>query len=120
MENREVRLRVGDGPSARLKITPIEYASTDDGIELRLKITGVEERKTRILEAIQMDRKNLDDIFKLECVLGIAKKGKDIVAQVRVFENEPVLKLALPTDWLCRSEKGWFVLTDEEYKKAKG
>lgn len=72
----------------------------------------------RIVNAIQVDEKNIADIFKLPCVVAIYKYSEPAVF-VNV-SNRQHLELAWPGDWLCQlSDDKWLVLTDKQYQTIK-
>lgn len=80
--------------------------------------------KTNIIQAMQVDARNIADIFKLPCVKSIEKYGRGVF--VKTFteyteEGEYITKryfVGFKTDWVCQLANGkWCILTDEEYKK---
>lgn len=82
--------------------------------------------KKNIIQAMQVDARNIADIFKLPCVKSIEKStdGRDVF--VKTFteyaeEGEYIAKryfVGVETDWVCQLANGkWCILSDEEYKK---
>lgn len=81
--------------------------------------------QNKIIQAIQVDGKNIADIFKLPCVESIEKSTDRRGVYVKTFteyteEGEYITKryfIAVDTDWLCQLQDGtWEVLDDEQYK----
>ena len=90
----------------------------------------------KIISATQISNKHVADIYKLECVQQISK---DSISTNPIFEvylpagqsNEIYVilyrgmlvdgspRVARLSDWLCKTDGGWKVLTAEEYKKYK-
>lgn len=77
----------------------------------------------KIFNATQVSKEHISDVFKLECVMGISKVsdngevlvnvwGKDLNCQFELYE-------AYDTDWICKTDKGWCVMTDKEYQERK-
>lgn len=68
----------------------------------------------RIVQAIQVDDKNIADIFKLPCVFEIDKnrgKGIEVWIYLRHLTKDPITYrksrfLAYPSDWLCQYDDG--------------
>lgn len=81
----------------------------------------------RIVQAIQVDNKNIADIFKLPCVKGIDKTsdGSFFVKTFQKYTEEcgEIAKqylVATESDWLCQHDDGsWDVLTDAEYQSLR-
>jgi hypothetical protein len=72
----------------------------------------------RIVNAIQVDKKNISDIFKLPCVSAIHKYSEPAV--FAYVSNRQHLELAWPGDWLCQlSDDKWLILTDKQYQTIK-
>ena len=69
----------------------------------------------RIVQAIQVDSKNIADIFKLPCVKGIEKIDLGPTFKVRVKTYKASVD-AIETDWICQFSDGkWRVLIDAIY-----
>lgn len=82
----------------------------------------------RIVQAIQVDDKNIADIFKLPCVSGIVKdreNGLVIWIYLRHLTEDPITYrehrfLAYPSDWLCQYDDGsWEVLFNDKYQSLR-
>ena len=90
----------------------------------------------KIINAAQISNKHIADIYKLECVQQISK---DSISANPIFEvylpagqsNEIYVilyrgmlvddspRVARLSDWLCETDNGWLVLSDDEYQKQK-
>ena len=90
----------------------------------------------KIISATQISNKHIADIYKLECVQQISK---DSISANPIFEvylpagqsNEIYVilyrgmlvddspRVARLSDWLCETDNGWLVLSDDEYQKQK-
>ena len=83
----------------------------------------------RIVQAIQVDSKNIADIFKLPCVSEIRKYGEkgivEILIYLRNLTKDPITYLkyrfiAFPSDWLCQYDDGsWEVLSNDKYQSLR-
>lgn len=83
----------------------------------------------RIVQAIQVDNKNIADIFKLPCVFEIEKnrrKGKVVIwIYLHYLTKDPITYrehcfLAYPSDWLCQYDDGsWEVLSNDKYQSLR-
>jgi hypothetical protein len=75
----------------------------------------------KIVEAHQVPYGNVSpDIFALPCVNSARKKNG---IEYGVFVNGkfayPSMAHAFPTDWICKTEDGkWIVFNNEEYEEA--
>ena len=81
----------------------------------------------RIVQAMQVDRKNIADIFSLPCVQAI-EKSKDNSFFVKTFpkyteECGEIAKrylVATESEWFCQHDDGsWDVLDDDEYQSLR-
>jgi len=75
----------------------------------------------RIIEAYKVPTGNVSpDIFKLPCVNSVRKKkGIEYGVFVNGTSAYPSMAHAFPTDWICKTEDGkWIVLNNEEYEEA--
>lgn len=90
----------------------------------------------KIISATQISNKHVADIYKLECVQQISK---DSISTNPIFEvylpagqNDEIYvilyrgmladdspRVAYLSDWLCETDKGWLVLSDDEYQKQR-
>mgnify|MGYP006992149194 FL=1 len=90
----------------------------------------------KIISATQISNKHVADIYRLECVQQISK---DSISANPIFEvylpagqsdeiyvilyrgmlAEGSPRVAYLSDWLCETDNGWLVLSDEEYQKQK-
>lgn len=82
----------------------------------------------RIVQAIQVDDKNIADIFKLPCVKSIEKSndGRDFFVKTFTFEEVEGDYIAQryfvagKTDWFCLfSDDIWRVVPDKEYQSLR-
>ncbi len=72
----------------------------------------------RIVNAIQVDKKNIADIFKLPCVAAIHKYSEPAVFVN--LSNSLHFDLAWPGDWICQLSDGrWSVLSNKDYQESK-
>lgn len=94
----------------------------------------------QIKSATQVTDKAIGDIFQMECVREISKERLrhdspfDVILPAGKSEHYYVFlysgMLAEGTsrriacsefgDWICETYFGWMILTDEEYKEARG
>ena len=81
--------------------------------------------RMNIIQATQVDARNIEDIFKLPCVQSI-EKTEDGSFLVKTFpfyteEGDCLVKqffIGSETDWVCQLAFGkWCILSDEEYKE---
>lgn len=77
-------------------------------------------KQSKIIQATQVDGKNIADIFKLSCVTSIRKSFPgDIYATVFCYDGKK--RVVRKGDWIVQGfnnkSLGWYVLTNEEYKK---
>ena len=90
----------------------------------------------KIISAKQISNKHIADIYKLECVQQISK---DSISTNPIFEvylpagqsdeiyvilyrgmlADDSPRVAYLSDWLCGTDKGWLVLSDDEYQKQR-
>lgn len=89
----------------------------------------------KIINATQINNKHVADIYKLECVQQISKERISTNPMFEVYlpagqsdeiyvilyrgilvEGSP--RVARLSDWLCETEKGWLVLSDDEFSKV--
>lgn len=90
----------------------------------------------KIISATQINNKHIADIYKLECVQQISK---DSISTNPIFEvylpagqsdeiyvilyrgmlADDSPRVAYLSDWLCETDNGWLVLSDDEYQKQK-
>lgn len=83
----------------------------------------------RIVQAIQVDDKNIADIFKLPCVSEIRKDREKGMVQIWIYlhhlTKDPITYrkccfLAYPSDWLCQYDDGsWEVLSNDKYQSLR-
>lgn len=81
----------------------------------------------KIVNAIQVDEKNIADIFKLPCVHGINKTNTEDIelwVRLRFLSEDCYLRrypfIAHASDWLCElDDNTWQVLTDKQYQTIK-
>lgn len=77
----------------------------------------------KIIEAHQVPYGNVSpDIFKLPCIKMVSKVSeKNPIPQYWLYKPNPQCwPFALPTDWICKTEDGeWIILDNEEYQRIK-
>lgn len=91
----------------------------------------------RIVNAIQVNEKNIADIFKLPCVYQIYKNKTSALPEVWLYLQSlsiyreilsrncrpfscPHSFIAYHGDWLCQLSDGkWLIFTDKEYQTIK-
>ena len=80
--------------------------------------------KLELVQCIKIEGKNVNDIFRLPCVLGVRKDGYRgfVVILFGDTRNKYVRwgedNIARIGDWLCEGDRGvWHVLSDSDYKR---
>lgn len=78
--------------------------------------------KQNFKQTIQVDDKNIADIFRLPCVRAIWK-AEDVKFKVEmeldILSQGSKSFIASPSDWLCQNyDRTWCILTDKEYKEG--
>ena len=67
-------------------------------------------------QAIQIDERHMESIFRLPCVLSIHKNRGRFYARLDFAETGD--SYAYPTDWLVEDESGvWHRISDDNFKK---
>lgn len=75
-------------------------------------------KQSKIIQATQVDGKNIADIFKLSCVTSI-RKGWPNAIFVTVICYDGEKRVVHNGDWIVESNRGWNVLTNQEYKALR-
>lgn len=77
--------------------------------------------KQNFKQTIQVDDKNIADIFRLPCVRSIWKTEDSsfkVEIDINCLKPQVGLFVASPSDWLCENYDGtWCILTDKEHKE---
>lgn len=71
-------------------------------------------------QAIHLEGRCIDDVFKLPCVAGIRKNvfGAIIYDLYGFVMADDSYKAPVTGDWLCEDGKGkWHVMSNEEYEE---
>lgn len=71
-------------------------------------------------QAIHVEGRNIEDIFRLPCVAAIRKNvfGAAVYDLYGFIMADDSRREATTGDWLCESKEGkWCVMTNEEYER---
>ena len=94
--------------------------------EYRIETEVIDYESKKFKQAVRIDGKNLDDVFRLRCISSITKSTSSTFVHYHLFpgllhdykEDLSHKYVAHVGDWLCEDESGlWYILSDEEYKK---